>query len=665
MTIKKLDKEALDAVALSVRTLSMDGVQKANSGHPGLPLGCAELGALLYGEILKHYPGNPGWQNRDRFVLSAGHGSMFLYSLLHLTGYGLSLSDLQNFRQLDSRTPGHPEYRDTPGVETTTGPLGQGFANAVGIAMAERMLAARFNTPDFDLINHFTYVLAGDGDLMEGVTHEAASLAGHLGLGKLIVFYDSNKITIEGSTDLTFSDDVLKRFESFHWHTAECDGYDYPRILELVNTAQGIPDKPSLILLHTRIGKGAATKAGSHKVHGSPLGEEEIRATRRALNLPEEAAFYIDPAATSYFTSRQKDWERDFKDWEALFTAWGEKHPELLRKWNSFFNTNPPEYKGSFSLFKEGDKLATRAASGKVLNAIAGDLENLIGGSADLAPSNNTHLDAFEHFQKETPGGRNLHFGIREHAMGSIMNGMALCGAIRPFGATFLVFADYMRPAIRLAALMKLPVIYIFTHDSIFVGEDGPTHQPIEQVASLRIIPGLMVLRPADAQETELAWEMAINNTGGPSALILTRQGLEVFPKAEPAWQDKIKSGAYIAQDSEGEPDVVVIATGSEVTLALEACRELGSQRTRVVSMISPGLFQSQPLSRREFLIPPGAEILVIEAGISFGWQGIAGRPASVIAIDRFGKSGPGSKVAENLGLSLSRVKSELEKLLG
>ena len=663
MNNKTVDTKGLDAIALSIRTLTMDAVQKAKSGHPGLPMGCAELGALIFGEILNHYPALPGWDNRDRFVLSAGHGSMLLYSLLHLSGYAVSLEDIKAFRQLGSLTPGHPEYRHTPGVETTTGPLGQGFTNAVGMAIAERLLAARFNTSEFNLIDYHIYALASDGDLMEGVSQEAASLAGHLGLGKLIVFYDSNRITIEGSTDLAFSDDVIMRFKSYHWNTAEADAYDYQGIMKLVEEAKQVTDRPSLIKINSIIARGAKNMSGSHKAHGAPLGEEEIKATKAAFNLDPNAMFYIDPAVEKYISAKKQVWEENYLAWKKMFDAWSAKHPELAGKWKEYFNRDYSDYKVGMDDFKTGEKMATRAASGKVLNAIAREIENLAGGSADLAPSNNTNLTGIADFQKDSPEGRNFHFGIREHAMGGILNGMALSGGIRPFGATFLVFADYMRPSIRLASLMKLPVIYIFTHDSFFVGEDGPTHQPVEQIASLRLIPGLTVLRPADAQETRAAWEMAVANAGGPTALILTRQNLEVFAKADQQWESSIRSGAYTVKDSVQEPEIVIVATGSEVNLAVQTCREIDSKNIRIISMICPGLFLAQPEASRRKLIPAGAKVLVIEAGVSFGWHGFAGNQTSILGLDHFGECGPYAPLAEKLGFSVKRVAAEIQKL--
>lgn len=650
----QIDIEPLKAVATAVRVLTMDAVQKAKSGHPGLPMGCADLGSLIYGEILSHHPADPAWINRDRFVLSAGHGSMLLYSLLHLSGYALSLEELKNFRQHDSLTPGHPEYGLTPGVETTTGPLGQGIGNSVGLAMAERMLAARFNTETVRLIDHYTYVLCGDGDLMEGVSAEAASLAGHHGLGKLIVFYDSNSITIEGSTDLAFTEDVLKRFAAYGWQTLSGDAYDLEGIMKLVKEAQNEENRPAIIKLKSVIGKGSPNMAGSHKVHGAPLGEDEVKAAKIGLGVSEEGAFYIPREASEYFEIRREEWRKRYSDWQDMFKLWRQENPRLASEWDLFFQPVVADNL-EFPLYNEGDKIATRKAGGEVLNAMARQIPNLIGGSADLAPSNATDLKGMGSFQKGNPRGRNLHFGVREHGMGAIVNGLALHGGIKPFCATFLVFSDYMRPAIRLAAMMKLPVIYIFTHDSVFVGEDGPTHQPVEHITALRAIPNLVVLRPGDAQETAAAWKLALARTDGPTVLALTRQGLEVYAKDDAQWVDHVKHGAYIVKDCEGSPEIVLVATGSEVSLALGIAEELGSA-VRVVSMISRELFLQQPQDFKEKLIPSTARRVVIEAGISMGWEGIAGSDGIVQSIDRFGESGPADQLAGILGLTVQQI---------
>jgi len=644
-----MDTKALEAVALSVRSLSMDAVQKAQSGHPGLPMGCAELGALLYGEVMRHDPEDPTWANRDRFVLSAGHGCMLLYSLLHLSGYGLTLDDIKSFRQLGSRTPGHPELGRTPGVETTAGPLGQGISNAAGMAIAETMLAQRFNTPKHAVVDHYTYVLAGDGDLMEGVSAEACSLAGHLGLGKLVVFYDSNHITIEGSTDLAFTEDVPARFRAYGWHVQEGDAYDLAGIASLVAAAKREKERPSLVLLRTTIGKGSPGKAGTAEVHGAPLGDEEVKATRRALGIPVDAAFYVAPAALEYFGRRRVEQRTAHAAWKELFASWSRENPDKRAEWDAWFAR--PSLAGVPSAgFAPGDKIATRKASEKTLNLVCQKVPNLVGGSADLSPSNNTVMKGLGDYQRASRGGRNFHFGVREHGMGAIVNGLALHGGLRPYCSTFMVFSDYMRPAVRLAALMKLPVIYVFTHDSIYVGEDGPTHQPVEHLAALRIIPGLEVLRPADAEETEVAWHMAVERADGPTVLALSRQNLEVFRKADAGWRASMRRGAYVASESEGKPEVVVIATGSEVGASLKAKELSGLRGVRVVSMPGRGLFLAQDRSFRESILPPGVRRIVVEAGVSQGWEGIAdgGR---LVCIDRFGESGTASAVGKHFGV--------------
>ena len=651
-----MTKDDVAAVALSVRSLTIDAIEKAAAGHPGMPMGCAELGAMLYGEFMNHYADDPTWINRDRFILSAGHGSMLLYSLLYLSGYQITLEDIKNFRHVGSRTPGHPEHWCVPGVETTTGPLGQGISNAVGFAMAETMLAARFNTPGHKVIDHYTYSIAGDGCMMEGISGEACSLAGHLGLGKLIVFYDSNHISIEGSTSLAFTEDVRKRFDAYHWHTAECDGYDVDALRAAVKEAKGESNRPSLIVVHTIIGKGAPTKAGTAKVHGEALGAEEASGAKKGLGIPEGKEFWVDPRAGEFFGKRQGELKATRDGWTKLFEAWGKANPELKSEWDRFF-AKPEELLADVTLpvFAVGEKVSTRAASGKALNAIAKSVPNLIGGSADLQPSNSTAMPGMGDYSKEDRKGRVLHFGVREHAMGAIVNGLALHGGIRPFGATFLVFTDYMRGALRLAALMKLPNIYVMTHDSIYLGEDGPTHEPIEHLASLRLIPNMDVYRPGDAEETAIAWMMAMRRNDGPTVLALTRQNLEVYAKDDPDWQTSITRGAYIVKEPEGKPDVVVVATGSEVETALKARALAMGKRVRVVSMLSRKLFLQQERSFREKILPPGVRTVVVEAGVTNGWEVIA-RPEDVFGINRFGESGKGSDVAAHLGFTAAAL---------
>ncbi len=660
---KKINIDGINKAALTIRSLAMDAVQKAGSGHPGLPMGLAELGASIYGEVLSHYPADPAWMNRDRFVLSAGHGSMLLYALLYLSGYGLTLDDLKQFRQLGSLTPGHPEFGRTKGVETSTGPLGQGFSNAVGMAIAEKALGYAFNTPEHKVMDHYTYALASDGDIMEGISAESGSLAGHLGLGKLIVFYDSNKITIDGSTSLSFSEDVGKRFEAYNWHVQQANAYDVEALLACVEKAKAETGKPSLVIVTSVIAKGAANLEGTSKAHGAPLGEAEVKATKEKLGLDPNTSFYVDKAALDYFESRKQDWEKGYKAWKATFEAWSLKNPELAKKWNAYFGTGAaPDV--DFPKFAIGEKLATRVASGKILNAIAKSIPNLIGGSADLAASNNTLLSGMGEFSAGNPGGRNLYFGIREHAMGGICNGIALHGGLRPYCATFLIFSDYMRPSVRLASLMKLPVIYVFTHDSIYVGEDGPTHEPVEQIAALRLIPGMTLIRPADAEESVLAYRIALEKKDGPVALALTRQNLEVFPKPS-TWMSDGRKGAYVADDSNGTPELVIVASGSEVGLAIKAKAASKKTAVRVVSMMSLCLFKRQDDAFKNAIIPRSAKKLFLEAGVTDGWGQVASDGDRTIGINEFGESGQAAHVANHFGFTEQKVADEILKILG
>ena len=652
-----MEKDLHKLAANTIRMLAVDGIQKANSGHPGMPMGTADCAFVLWNKFLKFNPEYPNWLNRDRFVLSAGHGSMLLYSLLHLFGYKVSMDDLKSFRQWDSRTAGHPEYGVLPGIETTTGPLGQGFANGVGIAIAAKMFAARFNTDEFDLFNHRIFAIAGDGDLMEGVSSEAASLAGHLGLGKLIVFYDSNSVTIEGSTGIAFTEDVLKRFEAYGWQTLSGDSYNFAQMAKLVEEAKNVKDRPTIIKLTSVIAKGSPHLAGNPKAHGAPLGEDEVRAVKKALGVSPDSRFYVADKALEYFKDKKIYWKNVYTSWVEEFNAWKSENKDLYEEWNTFFKGKKIlEYGIELPEFKQGDKIATRAASGKVLNEVAKAVPNLIGGSADLGPSNKSVMDGLGYFTKADPSGRNIHFGVREHAMGAITNGIILHGGFRSYCATFLVFSDYMKPAIRLASMMKIPVIYIFTHDSIFVGEDGPTHEPIEQLAALRSIPGLVTLRPGDAEETAEAWLMALERKDGPTALSLTRQGLTVYGKHDKEWKSNLRKGAYIVHEPDGKPEVVLIATGSEVTLALEAVSKLKTKRIRVVSMISLELFKKQEANFKNNIIPNDVRRVVVEAGTSFGWAGMIENENDVVSIDRFGESGPGQQVADDLGLSVDNL---------
>ena len=656
-----MDKKSLEKIALSIRTLSMDAIQKANSGHPGLPMGCAEIGAMLYGEVMKYNPVQPTWINRDRFVLSAGHGSMLVYSLLHLAGFGLPLEEVKNFRQFGSKTPGHPEYGMTAGVEVTTGPLGQGISNAVGLASAERIMSAKFNSANHKIIDHYIYVLAGEGDLMEGVSAEAVSFAGHHKLGKLIVFFDSNHITIEGSTDIAFTEDVLKRFEAYGWHTSQGDPYDLDNLSSLIEGAKKETEKPSIILLKTQIAKGSPNKAGTHGAHGAPLGEDEVKATKKALGVAEDAMFYVAPEALTYFEDKKKELVSIYDEWCKKFDQWKNENKALYEEWQIYMGEKEISTSNiNFPQYNIGDKVATRKAGGDALNAVAKAVPNLFGGSADLAPSNNTYLKDMGDFTKDTPLGRNFHFGVREHGMGSIVNGLCLYGGLRAYCGTFLVFSDYMRPPIRLASLMKVPAIYVFTHDSIYVGEDGPTHQPVEHFAALRTIPGLKVLRPADAEETNLAWAIALESKKSPTAILLTRQNLVVFEKADKNWKENIKKGAYVASESEGEPEMVIIATGSEVNLALDVKEKTGNKKIRVVSMISRELFMAQSDDYKKSLIADGAKKVIIEAGISFGWEGLAGKDGKIISIETFGESGPAGLVAKHFGFDAEAIAKNL-----
>ena len=651
-----------------VRGLAMDGVQKAESGHPGLPLGMADVAVVLWSQFLSFNPADPWWFNRDRFLLSAGHGSMLLYALLHLSGYDLPLAELMAFRQWGSLTPGHPELHLTPGVETSTGPLGQGLTNAVGMAIAERWLAARFNRPDFPLVDHTTYALVSDGDLMEGISHEACSLAGHLGLGKLVFLYDDNHITIDGKTDLAFSEDVLKRFDAYGWHTQRVDGHDPLSVGAAIAAAREATEQPSLIACRTTIGFGSPNRAGTAKAHGEPLGVEEVRLTKERLGLPADQTFYVADEARAFMGQAAGRGAAAMAEWEALRRRYEEVYPEeaeLLRRM----------LQGDFDVALDVDELfdptksiATRVASGTVLNILAEQVPTLLGGSGDLTPSNKTDLKGAADLRRGDFSGRYIRFGVREHAMGGILNGMALHGGVRPYGGTFLVFSDYMRPSIRLAALMEADVIYVFTHDSIGVGEDGPTHQPVEHLMALRSIPNLMVIRPADAVETAGAWLAALANRKGPTALILTRQNL---PRLDSTVGQTLSGGYVLAEalrdGQRVEPDVILIGTGSEVQLAVRAREILAGEgvAARVVSLPSWELFAAQPEAYRESVLPDRVRARVsVEAGVTEGWQQFVGLDGLAVGIDRFGASAPYQVVYEKLGVTAEAVAKAAREVL-
>nr|WP_041605974.1 transketolase [Halothermothrix orenii] len=653
----------LKKVANTVRGLSADAVEKANSGHPGLPIGCADIGALLYGKVMKYDPTQPEWPDRDRFILSAGHGSMLVYSLLHLAGFEVSLDDLKSFRQLGSKTPGHPEYGETPGVETTTGPLGQGFANAVGMAIAERMLAQRFNTEGHTIVDHYTYTLLGDGCMMEGISSEAASLAGHLGLGKLIAIYDDNEISIGGSTDITFTESVADRFKAYNWHVIEgVDGHDLKALEEAVKEAKEVNDKPSLIIAKTKIAFGAPTKEGSSSAHGAPLGEEEIRGLKKNIGFPEDKEFYIPDEVKEFFKDHTEKLKKEREEWEKAFTEWAEENPDLKEEWDKAHNLElPGDLEEIINNLEIKTPVATRKASGETLRKIADEIPYLVGGSADLAPSNKTYLDKYGEIQKDSFDGRNFRFGVREHAMGAIVNGLSLHKGVRPFCATFLVFSDYMRPAIRMAALMKQPVIYVFTHDSVYVGEDGPTHQPIEHVEALRVIPNLKVLRPADAEETKAAWLEAVKRTDGPTALVLTRQGLPHIEKEEGIVG--FKRGGYIVHKEKGDrTDAVLMASGSEVSLAVEVAKllEEKGKEVRVVSVPERREFVNQGTEYIEEVLGKDTFRVVLEAGVGNGWYRLLGHKCHVVSLEDFGMSGPGEEVARELGFDAEKIASDI-----
>lgn len=654
-----MDTKGIAAVAKSIRSLSIDAIQKAKSGHPGLPLGCAELAAILYGEVLKHNPADSKWADRDRFVLSAGHGSMLLYSILHLSGYKVSLDDIKNFRQVGSVCPGHPEFGWTDGVENTSGPLGQGIALAVGMALAESIEAAKFNTAEHKIVDHYTYALCGEGCLEEGVSSEASSFAGHNKLGKLIVFYDQNKISIDGSTDITFTEDIGKRYEAYGWQVLKGDMYDVEGLLKLIEEAKKCSDKPSLIMLKSVIGK-FAPKQGTPVVHGEPLGEADVAETKKALGINPQEFFYVDPQALRYFEDKKAGFAKKEADWNKEFEAWAKENPELAKQWKASFE-GIADGEAEDPVYEIGANVATRSASGDMINAMGLRYSYLVGGSADLKGSNKSGMKCDGGtYTPSNRAGRSIEYGIREFGMASEALGMCAHGGIRPFVATYLVFSDYMRPSIRLASIMKQPVIYDLTHDSIYVGEDGPTHQPIEQLSSLRAIPGVQVLRPGDAEETVAAWHIAMESKDHPVVLALTRQNVPVYEKEDKNWKETIKKGAYVVKNGGENPDVTVVATGSEVNMALDAAKKVSGKTVRVVSILDKNLFESDEKFMNEIL--GGAKrVIVAEAGCRCGWEGIATGRKDLFTIDRFGESGPGKNVAQALGFTADKLAELIE----
>lgn len=662
---------SLDALCINtVRTLAMDAVQQADSGHPGAPMALAPLAYALYTRHLRHNPADPAWPDRDRFVLSNGHASMLLYASLFLSGYDLPLDEIRNFRQWGSRTPGHPEHGHTPGVETTTGPLGQGMANAVGMAVAELHLAATFNRSGHTIVDHYTYFVAGDGCLMEGISHEVASFAGHFKLGKLIGFYDDNRISIDGSTDITFTDDTAKRFESYGWQVLHiADVNDLDAIDAAIEAAKGDTERPSLIITRTQIGFGSPNRQGTAKAHGEALGEKEVALSKQNLGWTATEPFTVPEDALAHWRAAAGTGAAAHDAWRRSLIAYAKAHPEAAKEFGRRMQGDlPTGWQKALPVFgADTGNVATRAASGQVLNAIAAHVPELVGGSADLAGSNNTTLKGIEFFSPTHPAGRNIHFGVREHGMAAMMNGLALHGGIIPYGGTFLVFADYMRPALRLAALMKQHVVYVFTHDSIGLGEDGPTHQPVEHLTALRCIPGLTVIRPADAGETVEAWRTALLHRDGPVALVLTRQKLPFIDRAGRGATAAVQQGGYVLADCDGAPDVVLLASGSEVSIALAAQDELarGGVKARVVSLPSHELFLQQPADYRNAVLPAGVPRVAIEAAHPMSWHRLVGDGGAIVGIETFGASAPYQRIYEEYGITTSRLVSEARRVLG
>lgn len=663
-----MSKQVEQLAVNTIRTLSIDSIEKANSGHPGMPMGAAPMAFSLWTKYMNHNPANPDWANRDRFVLSAGHGSMLLYSLLHLTGYDLSLEDLQQFRQWGSKTPGHPEFGHTPGVEATTGPLGQGVAMAVGMAMAERHLAATYNKEDFKVVDHYTYTICGDGDLMEGVSAEAASLAGHLKLGRLVVLYDSNDISLDGDLHISFSESVEDRYKAYGWQVIRVeDGNDLDEINRAIAAAKE-DERPTLIEVKTVIGYGSPNKSGKSASHGAPLGKDEVTLTKSTYEWAHEEEFHVPAEVRDFYAAVKAEGEKKEQEWNQLFASYKKQYPELAEQFERAMKGElPKEWDAQTPVYEPGSNVATRNSSGEVLNVFANSIPELFGGSADLAGSNKTYMKDLGDFSRDHYEGRNIWFGVREFAMGAAINGMALHGGLKVFGATFFVFSDYLRPAIRLAALMKLPVIYVFTHDSIAVGEDGPTHEPVEQLPALRAMPGLSVIRPGDSNETAAAWKVALESQDTPTALVLTRQNLKTLDSTKELAYEGVKKGAYIASKANGTTDALLLASGSEVPLAVEAQAALEKEGiyADVISMPSWDLFEKQPQSYKDEVISPNVKArLGIEMATSLGWARYVGDNGDVLAIDQFGASAPGEKIMEEYGFTVENVVAKVKVLL-
>ena len=665
MTKREIEEKCIN----TVRILAADAVQKANSGHPGTPMGLAPVGHVLWSEAMNFNPNNPNWANRDRFILSAGHACMLQYSFLYLTGYDLTMDEIKNFRQLDSRTAGHPEYGLLPGIEVTTGPLGQGFANGVGFAIAQKYIGDRYNRPEFPIFDYNIYVICSDGDLMEGISSEAGSLAGHLKLGNLIYIYDDNHISIEGDTNITFNEEVVKRFEAYGWHVQEVeDGNDLDALSMAIGEAKKETKRPSLIKVRTHIGFGSPNKLDTAEVHGSPLGEEEVRLVKENFGFDPEVDFDVSEQVLEFYRGVGKKGKKKELDWNDLYENYKENYPDLAEELEFINSKRLPEgWEQHLPVFSAGKKMATRKASGETLNKIANYLPQLIGGSADLAPSTKTHLEEHQSFTALCRDGRNFHFGVREHAMGAILNGMALSNYLIPFGATFLIFSDYMRPPLRLAAIMKIRTIMVFTHDSIGLGEDGTTHQPVEQLVGLRSVPNMTVIRPADANETVQAWRVAIQHTNGPVAIVLTRQGIPVIDQERYTKARELEKGAYILSESQKEPKLILIASGSEVHLVLEAQKHLEKENipTRVVSMPSWNLFDKQDDNYKEHIFPnPLRKRLAVEAGSPMGWRKYVTDEGDMIGVTGFGESAPGEELMEAYGFSVENVVKKAKALV-